>query len=116
MFDKIELIELIFGFSNSLIGFALVFYVAKSLSSYKDKIVIRIITNTLWSLIFLSAYSFFHFIRELFELKSIYGPIVEIPEYIAVLFLFISLVWQLIVFDAPGNNSTASDYCKKNCR
>ena len=116
MFDKIELIELIFGFSNSLVGIVLVIYVAKSLSSYKDRIVIKSIKNTLWALIFLSAYSFFHFIRELFELKSIYGPIVEIPEYIATLLLFISLVWQLIVFDAPGNNSIARDYDKKKCK
>lgn len=103
---QMEFVELVFGFTNSLLGFVMVVYTAKTLrKSYANdnKKLISYVKTTLLAIIFLSAFSLVHFLREAFHLKDKFGPIVEIPEYIAIFFVFLILLGQIIFFDAPDD-------------
>lgn len=102
----VEFIEYVLGFSNALLGMAMALYVAKTfrrkITGDSEKL-LAFVKSTLFAIIFLSAFSLFHFIREVFELKDKYGPVVEYPEYIAIFIVFIILLWQIISFDAPDD-------------
>lgn len=104
--EQMEFVELVFGVTNAILGFAMVVYTAKTLrKSYlnDNKKLISYVKTTLFAIVFLSGFSLFHFLREIFELKDKYGPIVEMPEYVAIFFVFLILLGQIIFFDSPDD-------------
>ena len=104
--SQMVFIEYVFGFTNSMLGFAMVVYIAKTLrkhSKNENKKLISYVKTTLLAIVFLSGYSLIHFVREVFELKEKYGPIVELPEYIAIFFVYLILLGEIIFYDAPDD-------------
>ncbi len=102
MLNKIstyEFIEYAAGLSNSLIGFSTVIYAIITLKQYKSKTVRDTIRKSCYLLLLLSLFSAFHFIREIFHLKDIYGPIAEFPEYAAIFFAYVLLILQVLRLD-----------------
>ncbi len=101
IFELVEFIEHVFGLANALLGMTMVLYIAKALRSHQakdNKKIVSFVKYSLFAVLFLSFYSLFHFVREIFDLKERYGSFAELPEYIFVFFVYIIFVWRGITF------------------
>ena len=118
MIEKFEFLEYVFGLSNSVIGIMLVIYVSKGImrsDNYKNisRLEKKLLIGISLAVVFLSFFSVWHFIREIFDLKKSYGSIVEFPEYIFISLVYIVLFWQLMFFDSPINNKKQNSLQKE---
>lgn len=98
--EFIKYIEYSLGLANSLIGISLFVYTIQTLHHYSDKRLKRLIHKSLYAILFLSFFSLFHFVREIFHLKESFGSIAELPEYFFIFFVYVFLIWGIIAIDA----------------
>ena len=118
MIEKFEFLEYVFGLSNSIVGIVLVVYVSRGIlckGGYKKITYLerKLLVGISLAVVFLSFFSMWHFIREIFNLKESYGSIVEFPEYLFVFLVYIVLFWQLVFFDSPAGSNKNLDSSQK---
>ncbi len=102
----IATIEMILGIAMILIGivsFGLVFKAKGKLQEAGE--LRKILDRCVYVIIFLTAFSIWHVLREAFQWKKTYGAIVEFPEYI-----LISLAYIMIFKTAKTLYNTAKAF------
>lgn len=100
----LETIETLMGIAMILIGIVSLSLVVKAKGKLQEAGELKNILDTcVYVIIFLTAYSIWHVIREVFHLKKAYGIVVEFPEYI-----LISLAYIMIYKTAKTLYNTAN--------
>lgn len=100
----LETIETLMGIAMILIGFISLSLVVKAKGKLQEAGELKkILDRCVYIIIFLTAYSIWHVIREVLHLKKTYGVIVEFPEYI-----LISLAYIMIYLTAKTLYNTAN--------
>ena len=100
----LETVETIMGIAMVLIGIVSLSLVVKAKGKLQEAGELKnILGRCVYVIIFLTAYSIWHIIREILHLKKTYGVIVEFPEYV-----LISLAYIMIYKTAKTLYNTAN--------
>ncbi|MBI5676720.1 MAG: hypothetical protein HZC48_13040 [Nitrospirae bacterium] len=101
-----HLLEIIFGIVMSVMGLISLGYTLNAKRKFPEGSELKDITARLVVVIsFLTCFSFWHVIREIFELKEKIGPVIEYPEY-----FFITIAFVTILITAKDIYKTAHKY------
>jgi hypothetical protein len=84
--------ETILGILMIIVGVISLLFVLKANSKFPAESELRMVTsNVITVIIFLTAFSLWHVVREAFHLKKLYGEVIEYPEYAFIILTFIML-------------------------
>lgn len=102
---NLEIIETLMGITMILIGIVSLSLVVKAKGKLQEAggELKKILDKCVYTIIFLTAYSIWHVLREVFHWKKTYGIIIEFPEYI-----LISLAYIMIYKTAKTLYNTAN--------
>ncbi len=88
----LETVETLMGITMILIGIVSLGLVFKAKGKLQEAGELRkILDRCVYVIIFLTAYSIWHVLREVFHWKKAYGAIVEFPEYILIALAYIMI-------------------------
>jgi|SRR3989344_2853296 len=90
-----ENFEIIIGVVTLAIGINAVIFTHLASKKLSNPPLLNYIKFVNWSITSLILFSLWHTVRELFELKDIYGAIAEVPEY-----FFVALTYVLFLLGA----------------
>lgn len=91
----VENFEIIIGVITLAIGINAIIFTYLASKKLSNPSLLSYIRFVSWSVVSLTLFSLWHTIREIFELKEIYGSIVEVPEY-----FFVALTYVLFLLGA----------------
>lgn len=88
----LETLETLMGIAMILIGVVSLSLVVKAKGKLQEGGELKsILDRCVYVIIFLTAYSIWHVIREVFHLKKAYGIVVEFPEYVLISIAYIMI-------------------------
>jgi len=97
--------ESLVGIITIVFGMVAVFITIFSKKRMSNPGLLRYMNYTMLAMLSLVLFSISHTIREVFELKEIYGPIAEMPEY-----LFVSITYILFLLGALAIFNMSKEY------
>jgi len=97
--------EILSGIAVIIVGVISVFITLESKRRISNRDITKYLNLIIIGMIFLLSYSFWHTVREAFDLKTTYGPVIELPEY-----AFVALTYVLLFIGAIRMSKISKEY------